>query len=62
MIQVIPFRVATQPDYLQLLTRGLSDLTVLRFNAAHIEAQVNIELIGNQWPENFAEGDGGFNW
>jgi tetratricopeptide (TPR) repeat protein len=62
LIQVIPFRVATQPDYLQLLTRGLSDLTVLRFNAAHIEAQVNIELIGNQWPENFAEGDGGFNW
>jgi tetratricopeptide (TPR) repeat protein len=62
LIQVIPFRVAAQPDYLQLLTRGLSDLTVLRFNAAQIEAQVNIELVENQWPETIAEGDGRFNW
>jgi tetratricopeptide (TPR) repeat protein len=62
LIQVIPFIVATEPAYLQLLTRGLSDLTVLRLNAAQIEAQVNIELIQNQWQAKLPEVDEPFNW
>lgn len=44
MIQVIPFFAEKEPVYLPLLARGLSDLSALRFNAAEIQAQVNIEL------------------
>jgi tetratricopeptide (TPR) repeat protein len=62
LIQVIPFIVATEPAYLQLLTRGLSDLTVLRLNAAKIEAKVNIELIKNQWQAKLPDIDEPFNW
>jgi tetratricopeptide (TPR) repeat protein len=54
--------VATDPAYLQLLTRGLSDLSVLRLNAAQIEAQVNIELIGNQWSTGLPEDNESFIW
>lgn len=44
MIHVIPFTADPEPSYLPLLSRGLSDLSVLWLNTAQIEAQVNLDL------------------
>ena len=52
MIQVIPFAADWEPYYLPLLARGLSDLSVLRFNAVDIEAQVNVNLKMEQWEQD----------
>ena len=49
MIQVIPFTANSEPPYLSLLSRGLSDLSVLRLNAVQIEAQVNPGLKLSDW-------------
>jgi tetratricopeptide (TPR) repeat protein len=49
LIQVIPFLAEAEPAYLGILTRGLSDLSVLWLNAAQINARVNIELEINEW-------------
>jgi tetratricopeptide (TPR) repeat protein len=54
--------VAADSAYLPLLTRGLSDLTVLRLNAAQIEAQVNVGLIGGQWSTILPEDNELFTW
>lgn len=44
MIQIIPFQHSEQPGYLPLLVRGLADLTVLRFNTAQFDAEINTGL------------------
>lgn len=44
MIQIIPFNYGEQPDYLPLLSRGLADLAVLKFNTARVEAEINLAL------------------
>jgi tetratricopeptide (TPR) repeat protein len=49
LIQVIPFLADAEPAYLGVLTRGLSDLSVLWLNAAQITARVNIELEIDEW-------------
>lgn len=49
MIYVIPFTAGSEPSYLPLLSRGLSDLSVLRLNAVQIESEVNIGLKLNDW-------------
>ncbi len=55
MIQVIPFIADKEPVYLPLLARGLSDLSALRFNAAEIQAQVNIDLSFQQLESYFTQ-------
>jgi tetratricopeptide (TPR) repeat protein len=62
LIQVIPFIVGSEPAYLELLARGLSDLAVLRLNAAEIEARVNPEQLPNHWRTEFQDGAGQFCW
>lgn len=50
MVQVIPFRYGSYPEYLPLLARGLADLTTLRFNTVQIEAHFNRDLQLKSWP------------
>ena len=54
MIQVIPFVAACEPDYLALLSRGLTDLSAMRFNSIEILSQVNLDLKFDEW-ERFSE-------
>ncbi len=62
MIQVIPFLADKEPIYLPLLARGLSDLSALRFNAAEIQAQVNIDLSFEQLEEHLRQQAPKSNW
>jgi tetratricopeptide (TPR) repeat protein len=55
LIQVIPFLADVEPAYLGVLTRGLSDLSVLWLNAAQITARVNIELEIDEWASQSGE-------
>lgn len=55
MIQVIPFHANTEPDFLPLLVRGLSDLSALRFNAADIDSQINMDLEINAWKDKLEQ-------
>ena len=54
MIQVIPFVADCEPDYLALLSRGLTDLSAMRFNSIEILSQVNLDLKFDEW-ERFSE-------